>query len=516
MSGLRSLSASEAADIVAFVQNDSPEGFATYYTLGTGCVFPAHAWEWIRTIYAGRIQGRGAAIEGFRGSRKTTYITNWFTSYQIGIHPERTNIFIQASEESATDNAKFVASILTSNNAFRLCFPHVVPDSSMGWGVEGYFVKRADMDYGEWRKRTSKDPTLIGCGYKAQLLIGKHPTGLLIIDDMHDHRNTRSMREFRYALEVHSKIVRYMPTETTWLIYIFTPWVDGDVGVWAKNNKSFVHARTPAYKEVDGKRTEEPTWPEVFPRDRLLQIENESGTAEFAQMMLLDLESAKGAVLKVDWLHYFPAENIIAKWPTYFGVDYASVASQQEKKHSKRDYFSLGVGRVQPGTRNLIVADGYYGHLTQPEAEDKVREFVNRYHPVRAGIEQLGKGEEFYHMLMRSGIKTHFSGQTVGNRSKAERFEIQMAPLFKQAVVWVSDEPQSPFLDEFRKEWLNWDGHERYYDDVLDSVWHLIRVCKTVIGLPEDDNSSDLTTKKKKPKKPEGLAAFGWRGRSRR
>ena len=69
-----------------------------------------------------------------------------------------------------------------------MVFPHVVPDRDLGWGAGGYEVKRTDIEYEEWRAANAgrKDPTLIGVGYKSRAIIGKHPDGVLIVDDIHD------------------------------------------------------------------------------------------------------------------------------------------------------------------------------------------------------------------------------------------------------------------------------------------------------------------------------------------
>jgi len=170
-----SLAADEIEHLRQIVQSDTPEGFIYFYTLASGQELPLHCAEWIRDVYYARdVLMKGFALEAFRGSLKTTIFTNWLASYQLGCYPERSGMFIQASDQSATDNSKFVASIIEHNPVWKILFPHVEPDRQYGWGAQGYEVRRNDMEYGEWRQLRHKDPSLLGAGYKSSDIIGKH------------------------------------------------------------------------------------------------------------------------------------------------------------------------------------------------------------------------------------------------------------------------------------------------------------------------------------------------------
>jgi phage terminase large subunit-like protein len=87
------------------------------------------------------------------------------------------------------------------------------------------------------------------------------------------------------------------------------------------------------------------------------------------------------------------------------------------------------------------------------------------------GVEAVGKGEEFYHLMLRS-TRLPLTPMQPGSASKGERFERGMAPLFESRRVWLAD-VQTPFLRAFREEWLQWPGGE--HDDTLDAVFWMLR-----------------------------------------
>jgi phage terminase large subunit-like protein len=152
------------------------------------------------------------------------------------------------------------------------------------------------------------------------------------------------------------------------------------------------------------------------------------------------------------------------------GVDYASAADQRQG--NRRDYFAVAIGRALPGG-GIVLVDGYRAQLSQGEAEEQVKLLASQYPTtVMIGVEAIGKGEEFFNLLLR------FSGLPLeplhpGGRSKGERFEIGMAPLFRSKRVMVAD-VETAFLRSFREEWLRWP--QGPHDDTLDAVAWMLHV----------------------------------------
>lgn len=90
------------------------------------------------------------------------------------------------------------------------------------------------------------------------------------------------------------------------------------------------------------------------------------------------------------------------------------------------------------------------------------------------GVEAVGKGEEFLYLMLRTSnlpiVPVH-----PGRRSKGERFERGMAPLFEYRRAWVSD-VDTPFINTFREEWTRRPHSE--HDDTLDAVYWMLYVAR--------------------------------------
>jgi len=424
---------------------------------------------------AGRLPGeRGGPgdREAFRGSSKSTTLTICWVAFRIGHEPHKSCMLVQANDEAARDSAGQVADIIAHNPGWRLVFPHVVPDTLAGWGSTGYEVRRSDMPYREWRRLTArhkgKDPTLVGLGYRSRAIIGKHPTGVLMVDDIHDEQNTRSARELLLVQKVVTGTILPTATPSTWQVFIGTPWTENDILAYLKATGRYDSVRTPV--ERDG----QPRWPERFSREEIENLRQAVGEVEFARMYLLDLQAASGVHLRREWLRTYPYPRIDPSWPVVMGVDYASAAD--ELLAGQRDYFAVAIGRALPGGAGVVLVDGCRQHLSQGAAQAKLIKLAERYPTLQlVGVEAVGKGEEFFHLMLRTS-RLPLQAVQPGGHSKGIRFERGMAPLFERGNVFVAD-LENEFLRAFRSEWVSWPYGE--HDDTLDAVYWMLYV-----GLP--------------------------------
>jgi len=457
--------------------NDNAEGFAHFFW----CVFdkelPKHAKEWAASIYDAKLfKNKGRVIEAFRGSAKTTIITIGFTLFRIGHDPSKSNLLIQVGDDTANTNTKQIADIIEHNPGWKFVFPHIVPDNELGWSASGYQIKDTRYEYGEWRKMNAdrKDPTLLGFGYRSGSLIGKRPTGVLVIDDINDINNTSSPKESQATINVLTSTIFPARTPTSWTIFIGTPWTNNDVLSYVKATGEFVATKTPILNDEG-----ESVWESRFTAEDIESQKKVSGSIEFARMYMLDLTAAAGAHLKTEWLHKYPYEKIDPSWQCYFGVDYASATAGQ----INRDYFTIAVGRLIPGGA-IVLVDGFRDRLSQGEAEQKLKAYAQLYSPALIGIENIGKGEEFYGLMLRTSSLPLMPCHT-GRKSKGERFEKHMAPLFEFSRVWVSD-AQTPFLQAFEREWTMFPNDD--HDDTLDAVYWMLHVAQHSIVPLENDS----------------------------
>jgi hypothetical protein len=451
-------------------QDDGVEGFAQFYRLVFGRRLPRHAQEeWLPVIYRARQQGKGVVIQAFRGAAKTTTLSVAWVAFRIGHQPESSNLVIQAGDKAAHDTSQQIADLIANNQAWQVVFPRVCPDPKQGWGAAGYEVKRTDMDYDEWRalcaQSKGKDPTLLGLGYRSRAVIGKHPTGVLLVDDIHDENNTRSAKELEMVRQVMAGTILPTVTPETWQVVVGTPWVVNDVLAGLKASGRYLLVRTPVLR--DGKIV----WPERYSPKDLEGIRQAVGEKEFARMYLLDLDASSGAHLRRGWLHSYPAEKINPAWPVVMGVDYASTADQLTA--GRRDFFAVAIGRALPGGAGVVLVDGFRGKVSQGEAEMQLKRLAELYPTTQViGVEAVGKGEEFFHLMLRTS-RLPLQPVNTGRSSKGERFEKGMAPLFQFRRAWVAD-VETPFIRAFRDEWVRWPSGE--HDDTLDAVYWMLYV----------------------------------------
>jgi hypothetical protein len=532
---------------------DSPAGFAEFYHLLFRRDLPLHAFSWVRQLYAARAEGKGFVIEAFRGSSKTTSISVAFLAFRIGIRPHDSFLVVQATAAAAKQTCLQVADLIANNPGWHVAFPHVVPDKKLGWSMQnGYEVKRDDMDYTQWRQLCAetkgRDRTFVGFGYRSSHIVGLHPTGMLLADDIHNENNTRSTKEMDKAVAIITSNILPTLNPNTWKVFIGTPWRQNDVLQYLKATETYASVSTPIYTELEldqidsragvasdstdsssvissepelrlfngagrreiplmpieespqpetnqpnlqsplsasdgegsGVRPPEPaqpdswlsrelTWPERFTIPIIENYRQMLGEREFARMYLLDLTAAEGIHLKAEWLQKVDSSLIQPAWPIVMGVDYASTADKQ--RDNDRDYLAIAIGCAQPNRSGIILIDGYRGHLSHAEAEDKLLELAAFYPNTEViGIESVSKGEEFYQSLS-SHPSLPIVEMKPGSQSKGARFQNVMAPLFQRGWARISDK-ESPFMQSFRREWLRWPWGD--HDDTLDAVYWML------------------------------------------
>jgi hypothetical protein len=451
-------------------QDDGVAGFSHFYRLVFGRELPRHARdEWLPAIYQAHARGKGAVIQAFRGAAKTTTLSVAWVAFRIGHKPECSNLVVQAGDKAAHDTSQQIADLIANSQTWRAVFPSVCPDTKQGWGAAGYEVRRTDIDYEEWRARCAKvkgkDPTLLGLGYRSRALIGKHPSGVLLIDDIHDENNTRSAKELAMVRQIMKGTILPTVLPETWQVMVGTPWVVNDVLAGLQASGRYLAVRTPVL------RGGEIVWPERFSKQDLDGIRQAVGEKEFARMYLLDLDAASGSHLRRSWLNSYPAEKISPAWPVVMGVDYASTADQLNA--GRRDFFAVAIGRALPGGTGVVLVDGFRGKVSQGEAEIQLKRLASLYPTTQIiGVEAVGKGEEFFHLMLRTS-RLPLQPVNTGRSSKGERFEKGMAPLFQFRRAWVAD-VETPFIRSFKDEWVRWPQGE--HDDTLDAVYWMLYV----------------------------------------
>lgn len=492
----------DPAAIQAVVGSDTVDGYETFYHLIWNRPCPDHVLEWIRGLYRHFTDdGSPAFLEAFRGSTKSTAVTVTWAAYKIGLYPDKTGMIINAADEKAEEFAVAVKKIIEDNVGWKVCFPNIVPDVERGWSTKGYFVKDTRVEYGEWVRKLSPDPTFVGYGYTSGSITGKHVTGWLIIDDIHNEVNTSSDREMRRVKSIYSGTIMYTrnpaypPT-----VVVGTPWRDDDLYADIKASGSYFCIRTPALR-ADGSAV----WPEGMSKENYQQAEKEdlTGGVEVARMLNLDLSASKNKVFKFSEYDY---EKIDPTWPTWGGCDYAAVADPT-KVGAEHSHFGLAYVSATP-YNTAVVVGGVLEQITMAEGLAYVRNgqsmFPNWQH---CEIEGDGKGEEFYQYCQMNPDLFIVMSKS-GGVPKTRRLVNGLGPWLKVAKVVISD-ASSPFLNALRnflRKYPNVSKHDPGWD-AADSVYRALVAMPHVLTMPS--TKSGLPSIHGKEKQPNPWAALG-------
>ncbi len=491
-------------------------GFRNFFWCWTGMELPSHSKEWFDGIMAQKEQKKtGTVIEAFRESAKTTIVTLGFTAWFIGLFPHTCSLLIQVGDDIAKDNSSKISEIIERTPAWQYCFPHVVPDKESGWGDKGYYVKRTDIEAKEWEKliATRKFGTFLGVGYSSNSIIGKHPTGLLIIDDIVNETNSSSERELSATLKILQGTIFYTITHDTWTIVIGTPWKENDVIDYCKKTGEFVKVLTPAYIDVDGKITY--AWPsergeEWVERKRRITSQN-----EFARMVLLDLTKMGTKSFRYQ---SFPHMSIDWKWPMIVGVDPVTTSPMVTGREGGISHFAACMALKTPYNK-VVIPDGVVEKISADDGERKIVEMQRMYPSFdRASIEIDGGGVLFASMASRNPglrIVPHLVSELPKGKKKFRSYNF-LEPLFRNGLIVVSD-ADTPFLNRLRSYLDNYPNFSDtasewdVADALLMAIFDLPEVWSQITSISGEDVVRNMWTPKKT--KPSPWSDLGQRNR---
>ena len=482
--------------LIAVSQEFSPDGFQAFYERLHGNPLPAYQLtEWVEPIFNMKKVDMGILIFSFRGSWKTTTISMTFSAFFIAHNPTRANLIIGASGSSANSITEAIKNTIEFTDAWKECFPHIVPDYKRGWGEEGYEVMDTSVgSYEVWRGLNTAriGPTLLGLGVGSKTLIGKHPDGLLVMDDILDEDNTSSVRQMAgVATKVTGTILPFIVEDDklpegqqviTWPIVIGTPWVDDDVYRDIRDTGEFKFTKVPIMRpaaEGEGvlfNHEKLQGWfkltdPSKHSMASIIRLYNRSQHKEFMRMYMLDL-SVK---MEGEGLAYrtYPHEKIDMTWPMVCGVDYMSMIRDANVDLKNRSFYAQAYMFKLPDGR-AVIGDGWHGRPTQAEAETKMEQ-AEAFPGHRATyFESDGKGEEALQVFLRNPHLTIVPMQTKG-KGEVERLEKQLGPWMERGTILISD-GDTPFLN-FTRKCLS--KYPKWYKDPIDAIYWCMR------GMPE-------------------------------
>ncbi|MFA6213493.1 MAG: hypothetical protein WC714_28915 [Candidatus Obscuribacterales bacterium] len=506
-------------DMLAILaRQDNPDGYAAFYELMGGTPPPPHVMIWIRKIYKSANDGIGTVLFAFRGSWKTTSVSVKFVAHQIGLHPEKTNLIICSNGPSANKIMKAIADIIELHPEWKRTFPTIVPYPEK-WSTEGYSVYDNSMPIGDWAKKQTStiDPTLFGGGYDSHQLNGKHPSGILLFDDIHDDKNSRSEKERQGVISVLTSellktAIRIKDKLVTKIIDIGTPWADDDAHHVLKDSGEYAFEQMPAMTRANP--MENPTdgtdvvyidgvsrngaiyedikgwwklaWPDNYGIGSAIADRATMGKSDFWRQVMLDLTIANSAKIKY---YLYARDEIKNDWPMIGGVDPTNTGV------SSLSNFALAYVAKKPGG-GVVIVDGVLEKCSALQAENHILYAQEKFPAWQySACENVGGGAVFLQMIQRNpkirAIASGLKGITDSKiRNKKDRFLSDAARWFEDGTITISD-ADTPFLNALRR------GFDKIHDldpatspefDAMDSVYHALRQMPDVLRMPLSDS----------------------------
>ena len=512
------LAAVEKAALGIQARRETPEGYAAFYKLIFGHAPPRHVMEeFIGAIFESLESDWSVLIWASRLFWKTTTITITHTAWQIGLHPERANLIIAVNDDKAAGMAEKIADIIDHHPNWQYAFPHVTPDKDKGWGAQGYEIKCAGdngkytgieqdgmltesfspQTYSEWRALNTarNDASFRGVGYRTGDIIGMHPDGLLVIDDIHDEGNTESQKEIaRVVSRVRETILPLRVNDPvtgrrTKLIMVGTPWNKGDAYHAMKDTGRFVFREVPVmrlgapnahgatyfeHEKLKGWYTL--TWPDHFSPDRVLLEYDLSKYRGFMRMYMLTIIAASDAGVK--YVSFPAAELDAQRLVVVGGVDYASVMGEEQRGQRGRSFFAfLWAAHLPQG--GVVIVDGVFDQITRLQAETHLMKVQNTYPLLRQiDFELDGRGGEAYVAIQQRHPTLRVYGVGTKNKNKYKRFEDEVQPDLEDGSIMVSD-ADTPALNALRESLENYPYGNM---DILDACYYIRSASADALG----------------------------------
>lgn len=434
----------------------------------------AYFEEWEKSVDEGI---RGVMNKAARGLFKSTD-TIGFLLFAIGHFPQLSHLVIQARDKDTQKTNNFIADTIERNKGWKACFPNVIPDKERGWSLNGLHIRKTynlelvgnqwrqtDIDYDDWVQTITndhkRDPSVL-CVSVIAGSIGMHPTGCLVMDDIHDSKNTESMAEMASVVNtVKSDIIPTMsnPGRKPILLVAYTPWKTNDTYAMLEETGLFRQLETPAFTvdpdsdiEFRGEKIRL-TCPQVYSLKVLEQQYKILGHREFGRQLRIDL--AHGTADPLPYYTYGLSGDEY-NWPIIAGADPNGTEKDRMTQEKKLSHFGIAYIAENP-MGGAIVLDGFLERCSYGEADSQLLAAQTKFKNYKVCyIESVGTGEAYWeHVRKNMNLKVVASnlvsidpkGRKV-IRSKDNRV-LDMAVWFENGTMKLSDR-DSEFMRQLR------------------------------------------------------------------
>lgn len=264
-----------------------PNTFAEWVAVDEGTGEPIrqapHHEEMHRLVSAHDLLVLWAHIE----SGKSTQITGLRVVYELGRNPNLRVAIVSNTQEQAIKLATPARRLIEDESGrVREVFPKLRP-SRKRWTDASFTVERS---------RPSKDPSVQCFGVHGAVLGAR--IDLLVLDDILDFENTRTPEGRKALLQWVRSTLFGRLTKRAKVIVLGTAWHPDDLLHALAKQDGWHSARFAVQDEATGL----PTWPEVWPLDRIRAAIKRLGPLEAARQLFCRARSDEDARFKQEWI----------------------------------------------------------------------------------------------------------------------------------------------------------------------------------------------------------------------
>lgn len=330
-----------------------------------------------------------------RGSAKTTLLV-YVLAYLIGRYPLKTHGIFSANADSADKRLREVKDIVETNVRYRNVFPWVEidykrPNNASEFTVKSSIWKGKEVDYSTWRRTVARygqriTPTLLSKGVQSSGIAGNRFTGLVLLDDIHDEKNSATSDQRAKVVTSVKKVIMpcmWKPDKPK-MASICTRWAEDDYPgtIEAEKRKGGENVwKTLVIPAIDADGNS--YWKEVWTMETLEETREEIGEVMFQLMFMLNPKAASSNEFTLDMLRQ-PLPNPLPTFKEVFiSCDFAdtvgaksdyTVFSAVARDELKRfNYYILDIKRFKRTRIGDKIGElskfcdeirGYYGMLT--------------------------------------------------------------------------------------------------------------------------------------------------------
>jgi len=369
----------------------------------------------------------------------------WF----LGNYPEKKIIQSAHTAELSVGFGRKVRNLVDSDD-YKSIFPNVL-------------LRSDSKAAGRWSTNKGGEYFAIGVG---GAVTGKG-ADLLVIDDPHSEQEGQSSDPsvFDRVYDWYTSGPRQRLQPGGSIILVMTRWHKRDLtGQILKS--SLQRAGSDEWELIEFPAlmpSDEPLWPEFWPRDELEALRNELPAPKWNAQYQQNPTSEEGALVKREWWKTWErdkppmCEFIIQSWDTAFlktqRADFSACTTWGVFYHPD------GSGIEQP---NIILLDAHKERLEFPELKKTAYEMWVDWQPDAFIVEAKAAGTPLIFELRAMGIPVSEYTPSRGN-DKISRVNA-VSDLFASGIVWA---PELRFAEEVIEEFAAFPSGE--HDDLVDS-----------------------------------------------